>query len=229
MVDDSGDQKQTQPQDADRSNLNQAFESFLNGRRQAVSEGRSMNRSAEDVLPTLDVTSLFQPSHIPEELSHWALQLSLTEMRDSMLGKLADAYVTYLQLCWLILPIEETADLLPEFIKLSSLNQLCIPHAVDVNVFQDDRLEAPMVSVADAVPGSAGGLPTLLASSLAPWPRIEQEATYMEEPGHKMRLTRMFEAFVRNTENWATRVDAHRSRHQSVASGSSHASAVMSE
>lgn len=221
MIDDTHEQNSEYAQTSQRDRTNEAVQRFLNNRRRLVSDANSSQRRTEDVLPTLDVTTIFQASHIPDELSYWALQLSLSDVRDTLLAKLADAYVTYLQLSWLILPVDETADLLPEFIRVSALNELCVPHPVDVNISPENDLEAPLVYVGNSPPGSSGSGPTLLSSDLAPWQHADEEATYLDQESNKMRLTPIFEAFVREADNWALRVDARRSRHQSIASGSS--------
>jgi len=168
VLDDTVVRSPSPTQASNHSRINESLERFLNGRRQLVSDVNSSKRKTEDVLPTLDVTSIFRSSHVPDELSDWAVQLSLAGVRDTMLAKLADAYVTYLQLSWLILPVDETADLMPEFIRVSALNELCIPHPVDINIFHNNSLEAPMVSVTDAIPGSSG---MDRRSCLVIWPR----------------------------------------------------------
>lgn len=204
------------------SDTNKSLERFLNSRRETLSVGHAPGHSATDVLPALDVTPLFRLEHEPDELSYWALQLSMANLRLTHFAKLADAYVSYHQLRWLILPTEETASMLPDFIGVSSLNELCVPNPVEISIIEDATFRAPLVRVHDLPLGSnAAPASTLLSSTVTPWPRTIEDATFCEFETGKMRLTPAFEAYVKDSRNWMLNLYASRSRPASLASGTS--------
>lgn len=204
------------------SDINKALERFLNNRRQTLSVGHARGDGATEVLPPLDVTPLFRPDHEPDELSYWALQLPMANLRLTHFAKLADAYVSYHQLRWIILPTEETASMMPDFVRMSSLTELCVPNPVDISIIEDVTFKAPLVRVHDLPLGSnATTTSTLLASTVTPWPRTIEDAAFFEAETGKMRLTPDFEAYIRDSRNWMLNLYAGRSRHASFASETS--------
>lgn len=159
-------------------------------------------------MSTLDVSSIFDASRLPDELSWWASVLPRSHPGTPLISRLAEAYITYQQLYYIITGEHKVLERLPQFLRyVLPTAELCVPHAVTVS---SDTLSfvhlpiAALLSVMDAPQDAPNSISSLFLSSAIAgggWSGMGSNPCFPGNDG-KVHLTPGFELYVSQQSSW---------------------------
>lgn len=182
---------------------------FLNESRHARQELMMARASPGRLeMSPLDVSSILDASRMPDELSWWASVLPRSHPGTPLVSRLAEAYVTYQQLCYIITGDHEALEHLPYFLRYVLPDaEVCVPHPVTVSSDTSSFMHFPLaaiMSVIDSPQDVTSSISSLLLSSSITGGACSEMGQNPCFAGHdgKVHLTPGFELYVGQQGSW---------------------------